>query len=286
MLLLQPQPHFDCSICQLQTALSHLVCVSHWRHHYTRLAESIFGNKLERRWQPSSLGNCFWPAMEGPESDQQRSKRQDLSEKALDEGEDPLDRLRPRRPQFPSLWRLARKYLCVLATSTEAERLFSWTGFMLNKRRLSLSEETLSMQLKDNIKLWSFNGALVFASKYNHRHAHAIALHMRKPLLCTCAPHCFAHARPIIPRTSTIRKHASGASAREIAKFEEEKKRIFYCSVGRHWQKQCLVCNFLKSFFTGRLYGRWPRVVEPLKCWIYVIRHHEVCTLVQFRTTL
>ena len=40
-------------------------------------------------------------------------------------------------------------------------------------------------------------------------HAQAIALHMRKPLLCTCAPHCFAHARPIIPRTSTIRKHAS-----------------------------------------------------------------------------
>ena len=147
--------------------------------------------------------------MEGPESYQQRSKRQDLSEKALDEGEDPLDWLRPRRPQFPSLWRLARKYLCVLATSTEAERLFSWTGFMLNKRRLSLSGETMSMQLKDNIKLWSFNGALVFASKYNHRHAHAIALHMRKPLLCTCAPHCFAHARPIIPRTSTIRKHAS-----------------------------------------------------------------------------
>ena len=131
--------------------------------------------------------------MEGPESDQQRSKRQDLSEKALDEGEDPLDWLRPRRPQFPSLWRLARKYLCVLATSTEAERLFSWTGFMLNKRRLSLSGETMSMQLKDNIKLWSFNGALVFASKYNHRHAHAIALHMRAPLLCTCAPHYTAH---------------------------------------------------------------------------------------------
>ena len=130
--------------------------------------------------------------MEGPESDQQRSKRQDLSEKALDEGEDPLDWLRPRRPQFPSLWRLARKYLCVLATSTEAERLFSWTGFMLNKRRLSLSGESMSMQLKDNIKLWSFNGALVFASKYNHRHAHAIALHMRKPLPCACTPHCFS----------------------------------------------------------------------------------------------
>ena len=27
----------------------------------------------------------------------------------------------------------------------------------------------------------------------SHRHAHAIALHMRKPLLCTCAPHYTAH---------------------------------------------------------------------------------------------
>ena len=58
-------------------------------------------------------------------------------------------------------------------------------------------------------KLGYGGGPIFKVSFEKHTNAHAIALHMRKPLLCTCAPHCFAHARPIIPRTSTIRKHAS-----------------------------------------------------------------------------
>ena len=44
---------------------------------------------------------------------------------ALDEGGNPLDWWRPRRPQFPRLKRPARKYFCILATSTQAERVFS-----------------------------------------------------------------------------------------------------------------------------------------------------------------
>ena len=74
---------------------------------------------------------------------------------ALDEGGNPLDWWRPRRPQFPRLKRPARKYFCILATSTQAERVFSWMGLLLSKRRLSLSGESVSMQLflKDNIKL-------------------------------------------------------------------------------------------------------------------------------------
>ena len=76
-------------------------------------------------------------------------------EPILEESEDPLDWWRQRRPQFPTLWRLARKFLCVPATSTQAERVFSWMGFLLNKRRLSLSGESVSMQLflKDNLEL-------------------------------------------------------------------------------------------------------------------------------------
>ena len=40
-------------------------------------------------------------------------------------------------------------------TSTQAERVFSWMGWLLNKRRLSMSGETVSMQLflKDNLVL-------------------------------------------------------------------------------------------------------------------------------------
>ena len=48
-----------------------------------------------------------------------------------------------------------RKFLCVPATNTQAERVFSWMGFLLNKRRLSLSGESVTMQLflKDNLEL-------------------------------------------------------------------------------------------------------------------------------------
>ena len=51
-----------------------------------------------------------------------------------------------------------RKYLCVPGTSTQAERVFAWMGWLLNKRRLSMSGETVSRQLflKDNLVLWTF----------------------------------------------------------------------------------------------------------------------------------
>ena len=76
-------------------------------------------------------------------------------ESALEEGEDLSNWWRSRSQQFPKLWRLAWKYLCIAATNTESERSFSWSGFLLNKRRLSLSGEGVSLQLflKDNIKL-------------------------------------------------------------------------------------------------------------------------------------
>ena len=43
--------------------------------------------------------------------------------------------------------------LCVPGTSTQADRVFSWTGWLLNKRRPSMSGETMSMQLFLNLVL-------------------------------------------------------------------------------------------------------------------------------------
>ena len=63
---------------------------------------------------------------------------------------------RSRKEQYPTLVRLARKFPCVPATNTQAERVFSWMGFLLNKRRLSLSGgESVTMQLflNDNLEL-------------------------------------------------------------------------------------------------------------------------------------
>ena len=43
----------------------------------------------------------------------------------------------------------------VPATSMQAERVFSWMGWVLNKRRLSMSGESVMMQLflKDNLEI-------------------------------------------------------------------------------------------------------------------------------------
>ena len=50
-----------------------------------------------------------------------------------------LDWRKAKKEEYPTLARLARKYLCVPGTSTQAERVFSCMGLLLNKRRLSKS---------------------------------------------------------------------------------------------------------------------------------------------------
>ena len=48
--------------------------------------------------------------------------------------------------RVPHLDRLVKKFLCVPATSTQAERVFSWMGWLLNKRRFCLSGESVNSQ--------------------------------------------------------------------------------------------------------------------------------------------
>ena len=50
-----------------------------------------------------------------------------------------LDWWKAKKEEYPTLARLAREYLCVSGTSTQAERVFSCMGLLLNKRRLSKS---------------------------------------------------------------------------------------------------------------------------------------------------
>ena len=77
------------------------------------------------------------------------------NEYTLERDQDSFGWWRSRKEQYPTLVRLVRKFLRVPATSTQAERVFSWMGFLLNKRRLSLSGESVTMQLflKDNLEL-------------------------------------------------------------------------------------------------------------------------------------
>ena len=78
------------------------------------------------------------------------------NESTLERDQDPLGWWRSRKEQYPTLVRLVRKFLCVPATNTQAERVFSWMGFLLNKRRLSLSggeSVTMHLFLNDNLEL-------------------------------------------------------------------------------------------------------------------------------------
>ena len=68
------------------------------------------------------------------------------NEPSLDKDKDPLGLWKTKRLEYPTLTRLVKKFLCVPATSTQAEQVFSWMGWLLNKRRLCLSGESVNSQ--------------------------------------------------------------------------------------------------------------------------------------------
>ena len=51
------------------------------------------------------------------------------NEPTLDKELDPFGWWRNRKQKYPILMRLVRKYLCVPATSTQAEGVFSWMSY-------------------------------------------------------------------------------------------------------------------------------------------------------------
>ena len=57
-------------------------------------------------------------------------------ETSLPKNENPLSYWKKKEVQYPLLAKLAKKYLCIQATSTTAERVFSRLGLLLTKRRL------------------------------------------------------------------------------------------------------------------------------------------------------
>ena len=63
----------------------------------------------------------------------------------LDEEEDPLMWWKAHEFDYPMLARVVKKYLCVPATSTPSERLFSKSGQVVSPQRASLNPETVQM---------------------------------------------------------------------------------------------------------------------------------------------
>jgi hypothetical protein len=68
-----------------------------------------------------------------------------FGEQPLPKSSDPLQWWKTNEARFPSLAVLAKSYLCVPATSTPSERLFSIAGNIASKKRASLSPEHVDM---------------------------------------------------------------------------------------------------------------------------------------------
>jgi hypothetical protein len=60
---------------------------------------------------------------------------------------DPLTWWRENGHTFPNLAKLAKRFLCITATSMPCERAFSLAGLLVNKRRCGLSDKNLSLLL-------------------------------------------------------------------------------------------------------------------------------------------
>lgn len=68
-----------------------------------------------------------------------------LSLPAISADADPLDWWRAHVEEMPMLSKVAKKYLCIPATSAPSERVFSTSGHILSPQRSRLSTENVNM---------------------------------------------------------------------------------------------------------------------------------------------
>ncbi|XP_057199559.1 E3 SUMO-protein ligase ZBED1-like [Triplophysa rosa] len=68
-----------------------------------------------------------------------------LQEDALDTSADPLMWWRDNETRFPLISKLAKKYMCICATSTASERMFSTAGNIVTPVRCCLKPENVNM---------------------------------------------------------------------------------------------------------------------------------------------
>ena len=61
----------------------------------------------------------------------------------IDFEEDPLKWWKFHSSEYPCLSKLAKKYLCVCATSSPSERLFSTSGNIVSPNRCSMKPDTV-----------------------------------------------------------------------------------------------------------------------------------------------
>ena len=77
--------------------------------------------------------------------DPRRQWEEYLAEPAIRFDMDPFEWWRSRKNKYPDLEKIARKYLCIPATSCSSERCFSTAGNIVSQKRSSLSPENVDI---------------------------------------------------------------------------------------------------------------------------------------------
>ncbi|AVK75720.1 hAT family C-terminal dimerization region domain containing protein [Pandoravirus neocaledonia] len=120
-----------------------------------RPASGAYANKIERALGPDAIG-ALPPAADKTDdqaAELEAYRRKPVVPSFLPQTDpnmspkmfDPLLWWKQRETKYPSLAPLARRYLSITATSVPSERVFSKSGWIVNKRRCTLSDEHVSL---------------------------------------------------------------------------------------------------------------------------------------------
>jgi len=81
------------------------------------------------------------------DSNLQRSELSDYVNMKISKGVDMMDFWRDNRSVLPKMFWLARRILCIPASSAASERVFSAAGRLLEKRRTNLAPDSVNSLL-------------------------------------------------------------------------------------------------------------------------------------------
>ena len=89
----------------------------------------------------------FTDSCDSDDDDSQRSELSDYVNMKVSKGVDMMDCWRDNRSVLPKMFWLARRILCIPASSAASERVFSAAGRLLEKRRTNLAPDSVNSLL-------------------------------------------------------------------------------------------------------------------------------------------
>lgn len=110
----------------------------------TKESESVMKKPTRPTAMSSLFGDIYMTSVQQPKSEQdicEAEVSQYKKEPSINATENPLTWWRQNNERYPSLAILAKKYLCIPATSVPSERVFSTAGDIVTAQRSQLKSE-------------------------------------------------------------------------------------------------------------------------------------------------